>query len=123
MKVLLVDDDRDQLAIRSLLLRHEGFETFECSTRNNALQSARQEDPQCAVVDLCLPSVEDGLETVRDLRNGSAGLHIIVLTGFHPHTLQHSAALELADEVMLKGSGAGLLVESLRSLELARSLP
>ena len=117
MKVLLVDDDRDQMAIRALLLQQKGFETVEASTRDGAVRAVKSESPHCAVVDLCLPTVEDGLEAVRDLRAYSKGMHIIILTGFGCRTRQHFAARELADEVLIKGAGAGKLVERLNLLQ------
>lgn len=114
MTVLLVDDNPDQLSIRTLLLEHMGFETLSGISREEALQKAAANHPQCAVVDLCLPDVETGFSTLRELRAQDAALRLIALTGYGTETWQHSAARELADEVVVKGSGVNCLIESLR---------
>ena len=122
MKVLLIDDDRDQMAVRALLLQQMGFNTVEASSNYEAVRTMQSESFDCAVVDLCLPTVEAGLEAVRDLRAHSSSIYIVVLTGFGRRTSQYASAHALADEVLIKGTGAAGLVERLKFLQQSRSL-
>lgn len=116
MKILLVDDDAEQLSLRALLLQQHGFETLEAQTTAEALQAARSVPSlDCALVDLCLPTVEDGLETMRQLRSQAAATRIIALTGYSAGSPQHSAAKETADEVIVKGNGITALLASLHA--------
>jgi two-component system, response regulator RegA len=79
--VLIVDDDdvfREQLA-RSL--RRRGYETRTAATCRDALEAARAEAPEMAIVDLRLPG-ESGLECVRDLLDIEPSTRVVVLTGY-----------------------------------------
>jgi len=116
MKVLLADDDTDQLALRSMLLAKRGFQTFEASDANAAVRIATLQRPDCAVVDLRIPTEAAGLRLIRDLKSIDANLHVFVLTGADPTRLAGIAESSLVDEVIVKGASAASLVEKLRSL-------
>ena len=60
MKILLADDDCDQLAIRELLLAQYGFDAVIAGDRESALEAASMHHPKCAVVDLEIPRREVG---------------------------------------------------------------
>ena len=81
MTVLLADDDKDQLAIRGALLRQSGFQTTEASDVLVALQMAETEKPSCALIDLCLPTEQDGLYLIRQIKQRYPAMPVFVLTG------------------------------------------
>lgn len=114
MTVLLVDDDNEQLSLRALILQQHGFETLEAKTADEATRTAAAAASlDCALVDLCLPTVDAGLDAMRQLRSQAAGVRIIALTGYSAGSPQHAAARECADEVIVKGNGITALLASL----------
>lgn len=114
MTVLLIDDNADQLTIRSLLLEQQGFQVLSAHSREDAMKLVIKSSPQCAVVDLCLPDLDSGLAALRDLRAQDGGMRLIALTGYGPETWQYAAARELAGEVVVKGAGVSSLMDALR---------
>jgi DNA-binding response OmpR family regulator len=67
MKVLLVEDDLDQLDITAHMLRRERFAVIEASDGAQALRRFKTERPDLVVVDLGLPP-PDGFEVLRSIR-------------------------------------------------------
>jgi two-component system OmpR family response regulator len=116
MKVLLADDDKDQLELRGLLLSTSGFETIEVSDGPSALRAAAAEKPECAVVDLRFPTEELGLRLIRGLKKMNAAMRVIVLTGADPLRIGRLPEKELMDEVIVKGSSSHQLLRSLKTL-------
>jgi two-component system, response regulator RegA len=117
MKVLVADDDLDQLTLRCLLLERNGFETLQASDAASALALAQSEHPQCAVMDLRFPDEESGFRLVRDLKALETATRIILLTGTSPGKLAARPELDLVDEVVQKSSGTASLIRMLKSVE------
>jgi DNA-binding response OmpR family regulator len=117
MKVLIADDDRDQLAIRELLLARFGFEAITATNSRSALQKAIAERPACAVIDLRLPTEESGLGLIRQLKAWNAHLHVLVLTGTREELLEKLPERSLIDGVIMKGSSSAALINRLKKLE------
>jgi uncharacterized protein (TIGR00251 family) len=116
MKVLLADDDKDQLQLRGLLLATSGFETIEVSDGASALQAAEAQRPECAVVDLFFPTEELGLHLIRALKKLNEAIRVIVLTGGDPLRIGRLPEKNLVDEIIVKGSSAGYLLQKLRAM-------
>ena len=79
--VLVVDDDatfRDRL-VRAFIGR--GFDARAAASPEAALALAREESPECAVVDLRMPG-GSGLDLVRDLKAIDPTTNVVVLTGY-----------------------------------------
>jgi two-component system, response regulator RegA len=79
--LLLVDDDellRERLA---RALRERGYEVMTAGSTEQALELARQDSPELAVVDLRMPG-RSGLELVRELLSLDASTRVVVLTGY-----------------------------------------
>jgi len=119
VKVLIAEDDQDQLELRSLLLSQSGFEAIPARDSAAALRAAIDRKPECAVVDLRLPAEEHGLGLIRALKSLDASMRIIVLTGMDASRLKRLPENALVDEVIEKGSSAGQLVETIRAWERA----
>ena len=115
MKVLVVDDDPDQLLLRGMLLRQSGFETAEATDILSAMEMAAEYKPQIAVLDLRLPTEEMGLSLIRQLKTLDPAMKLFVLTGADPARFARHAERQLVDEVLLKGS-SGQLTRKLRAV-------
>jgi DNA-binding response OmpR family regulator len=113
MTVLIADDDRDQLAIRSTLLRRNGFQTIEALSVSAALEMAEAENPSCALVDLCLPTEQDGLYLIREMKHRYPAMPVFVLTG-RPVDCRNIPELQLVEGVFVKGSAIREVISRLR---------
>lgn len=80
--VLLVEDDPDQLEVRSLLFEAASHRVQAASSAAAAREAFCRSEPDVVVMDLRLPRMEDGLELIRWLRERSQAAHIIVLSGW-----------------------------------------
>ena len=76
-KILVVEDDLDQLAIRRQLLEHAGHEIYTAQSAGDALP--RLTGCQVVVMDLRIPEIEDGMRLIRGARE--AEVRVIVLSG------------------------------------------
>lgn len=79
--LLIVDDDevfRERL-VRAM--RDRGYEATGVADHPSAMEAARGESPELALVDLRLPG-ESGLAVVRDLKALDASTVVVVLTGY-----------------------------------------
>lgn len=81
-RTLLVTDDDDAFRTRLVrALNGRGFIATGAATYDEAMDRAREESPECALVDLKLPG-RSGLDLVRDLKALDATTMIVVLTGY-----------------------------------------
>jgi two-component system, response regulator RegA len=81
-RTLLLLDDDDVFATRiARALESRGFEVSRAATAAEAIALARQESPECALVDLRLPDGH-GLDVVAELHAIDATTRIVVLTGY-----------------------------------------
>ncbi len=116
MKVLVAEDDQDQLFVRGMLLRQSGFEAIEASDTRSALEKAVTHKPRCAVIDLNFPTQEAGLTLIRELKRLDPAMHIFVLTGTESGKLAAKPERGLIDEIIVKGSASPYLLERLKAL-------
>ncbi len=77
-RILLVDDDEDQLAVREMVLQALGHEVRTATTTQAALSLASAWPPHVVVMDLRLPTAAEGYALIERLPLPS---RIIVLTG------------------------------------------
>lgn len=117
MRVLLVDDDADQLELRGLTLGKAGYQVRTAPDAETALRLSEAELPEVAILDLRLPTEEGGLRLIRELKSRYATLRIIVLTGFEPRTFDARPERALVEAVFLKGGGSRRLVAHLKDRE------
>ncbi|MGC2660879.1 MAG: response regulator [Bryobacteraceae bacterium] len=113
MKVLLVEDDPDQLSLRSLLLQRSGFECFGASAPEAAMEIASRQALDCAILDLRLPTESAGLDLIRQLRASDAQLWIVILSGADPRRFK-----KLPEALLVNG----LLAKPVRSADMIASL-
>jgi two-component system phosphate regulon response regulator PhoB len=93
--VLIVDDDRQSLAVLESSLRQAGLETTAAPDANSALEQVRQRPPDLVLLDLGPP---DPLarELCRRLKGNPATRHLpVVMVSVHPEETDRVAGLEL----------------------------
>jgi DNA-binding response OmpR family regulator len=79
-KILVVDDDKKTVDLIQLYLEKDGYRVLAAYDGMQALELARQKQPDLIVLDLMLPAV-DGLDVCRTLRvRGESKVPIIMLT-------------------------------------------
>ena len=101
-RVLLVDDDGDQLEIRKLICVHHGYIVEAASSIEEAANSFQKDPPDCIVMDLRLPKAEDGLALIRGFRASPRFTgRILVLSGF-PGDIRGTPEAALVDAVLTK---------------------
>lgn len=116
MKVLIAEDDPDQLSVRCMLLEQCGFEAIPAADRTTALQLVAAQKPEWAIVDLRLPTEEAGLRLISELKGLEPSIRILVLTGGTPHGFSQRPQAKLVEDVVVKGTPAANLIQKLRSL-------
>jgi CheY-like chemotaxis protein len=110
--ILLVDDDREQTALREAILARSGFSVTAASTRAEALE--RCAECEAVVMDLRMPTLGDGLALIRELHVRIPAARIFVLAGY-PDELSGQPERRLVHAILRKGSGARALIDLLRS--------
>lgn len=119
MRVLVVDDDPDQVIVRCMVLSHHGFETRRAGSPDAALQAARDDLPQVAIVDLGLPTEGDGLRLISELKMAHPEMSVVVLTGSDVQRLRDRPELQHVSALIEKGSSCQALLSSLASIAAA----
>jgi two-component system, response regulator RegA len=115
MKILIVEDDADQLSLRCMLLSRSGFETIGAADEDSAIESAKAHKPECAVVDLRLPTEELGLRLIRNLKALNPAMHVLVLTGRDARHLSNLRESPMISAIVTKGSSTAALIERLNA--------
>ncbi|MGA8026138.1 MAG: response regulator [Bryobacteraceae bacterium] len=115
-RILVVEDDADQLLLRGMLLRQSGFDVMQASDAGSAIGLAKSGKPECAVIDLRLPTEELGWKLIRELKALDPKLRIVVFTGLNPARLAQGEGKNLVDEFVVKGSSSANLIEKIKAL-------
>ena len=76
--ILVIDDDRNILAIIELYLKKAGFQVYTCADGTSALAAFHETKPSLVVLDIMLPG-RDGWAVLHDIRMESE-TPVIMLT-------------------------------------------
>jgi CheY-like chemotaxis protein len=81
-RILVVDDDTEQIEVLTVALKRQGFETLSASTVAEGLQLAREQNPQLIILDIRLPD-GSGLDLCQVLCDDprTNGIPVIILSG------------------------------------------
>jgi two-component system alkaline phosphatase synthesis response regulator PhoP len=81
-KILVVDDDRDDLKMMSMILEPEGYEVVTAENGVEALEKVESEDPDLILLDVMMPEL-DGFAACDKLKSSPAsrGIPVVLLTG------------------------------------------
>ena len=81
-RLLVADDDVQQLGIRKLLLEAAGHEVIVAEAAPEARRLLLERRPDVLVMDLCLPKLKDGLSLIHYVEDHHLTSKIIVLSGW-----------------------------------------
>jgi PAS domain S-box-containing protein len=103
VKVLIVDDNEDALALLGEALALSGYETHTATDAASAIARAQTLRPQVALLDIGLP-VMDGYDLARQLRrtSGLEKLRLVAITGYGQAADRERARSAGFDEHLVK---------------------
>lgn len=121
--VLVADDDRDTRELYRACFDTNGYRTAEAGTGSQAIVSSVEIVPDVLLTDYVLPDV-DGLTIARRLKadRRTAGIRILLVTGYAHPDLQQKAGAAGIDRVLLKPCLPQAVMREV-SRTLARPLP
>lgn len=80
-KILIIDDDAEIRSTLSKILSRKGYQTDEASSGEEAIEKAKSQNFDIALLDLMMPTVS-GMDVLVELRKIKPKTKIIMLTGF-----------------------------------------
>ena len=91
-RILLVDDEPDNLELLAIILAHEGFLPVTASSGGEALDAVAKDAPDLVLLDVMMP-VMDGFEVLRRLKadHATRGIPVIMLTAMDQPAAQKVA--------------------------------
>src|SRR3990172_8548207 len=78
--ILLVDDEEGILQALSAILRDEGYQVAEAQGGTQAVKSVARAPPSAVLLDIWMPD-QDGLETLRQIREIAPDVPVIMMSG------------------------------------------
>jgi two-component system cell cycle response regulator DivK len=109
--ILLAEDNDDTRSVYSLILRHFGFEVAEAKTGLEAVEVARDKQPNLVLMDIGLP-VLDGWQASRMLKSEPATAAIPVIA--------FSARVDSTADLGGRATFDGYVLKPISPLELVR---
>jgi two-component system response regulator RegX3 len=120
MKILVVDDDPGVLDVVAFALRREGFDVVEARTGRTALERARADAFDLAILDVMLPDVS-GTDVCRALRS-ETDIPIVMLTARDAERDRVNGLDIGADDYVTKPFSTAELASRVRALLRRRRL-
>lgn len=112
--ILVIDDDKNILAIIELYLKKAGYDVYTCERGDQALAVFRERQPQLVILDVMLPGM-DGWAVLDQFRQESS-VPVIMLTA-KGDTMERVQGLELgADDYMVKPFDAKELLARIKAV-------
>jgi CheY-like chemotaxis protein len=93
-KLLIVDDEPDNIELLARRLTRRGFEVVSATSAVEGIATAEAAQPHLVLMDIKMPQV-DGLEATRRLKANPATKHIPIIT-LTAHAMAEDRALALA---------------------------
>ena len=107
-RILVADDDADQLVLAQKLLGAIGHQVTPAATPAAALSEIAKQAPDLLVIDLGLPLPSDGLSLIREIRKSGCAAPIILLSGW-PEEIFGRPEEAMVSRVLMKGNVRELL--------------
>ena len=111
-RLLLVDDDEVFRSVLVQALERRGYEVITACDVQSALRAAQAAAPDCAVVDLKLPT-DTGLSLVPKLKALNPDIRILMLTGYASIATAVEAIKLGADHYLAKPADADQILAAL----------
>jgi len=122
-KILVVDDDSSMVRLISQVLSSKGYEVLESNNGQDALRLLYSQKPDLVLLDVVMP-VMDGWQTCSRIRDISAAIPIIMLTGQRKTEEDVAQGLDYgADEYLIKPVGNKELVARVQAMLRRAELP
>jgi CheY-like chemotaxis protein len=116
--ILIIEDNADARDALRVLLELEGHLVEGAAEGMKALEIARAQDPDIALVDIGLPGI-DGYEVARQMRAGGGRRPVLIaLTGYGQPEDRRRATEAGFDEVLVKPVDPTALTTLLATLEI-----
>ena len=117
LRILVADDDRDQVTTLAALLIDEGHEVREVYRGSEITRMAREFDPDVALIDISMPGM-NGYDAARELRQefGKVRPMLIAITGWKQSSDRILARLAGFDHHMPKPFDPKVLLELIAPL-------
>jgi DNA-binding response OmpR family regulator len=81
MKILVVDDDENNLLLTKLELRDELWQVITASDGRNAMDLFKNENPDMVIVDVRMPGA-DGITVLKGMKAIRPNVPIVIFSGF-----------------------------------------
>ena len=114
IRVLVVEDEKNLVALLRKCLEREGFEVYEALDGPAAIEAAGLAEPDVVVLDWMLPGL-DGVEVLRELRRSSEA-YVIMLTARTEEVDRIVGLSTGADDYLTKPFSPGELVARIRAM-------
>jgi len=131
-RILVADDDLDQLAVNKTLLEAFGHEVVVAECPAEALRELERSAPDLFLMDLRFPNAagrpdfREGMTLIRRIREVGYRLPVVVLSGW-PEDLYSEPEQQMVSRIMVKPVGILLLLQTIEELTSvsapSRSLP
>jgi len=116
-KVLVVDDEPFILKSLTFVLRKEGFDVYEASNGEEAMEQIREHHPGLVLLDVMMPK-KNGYEVLSEVKNDDElkHIHIIMLTAKGQEADRMKGMSLGVDEYMTKPFSPMKIVERARAI-------
>ncbi|OCC14473.1 response regulator [Dissulfuribacter thermophilus] len=118
MKILIVDDNKDNLYMLESLLRGSGFEVETADDGKKALEKARQDDFDMIISDILMPRM-DGFQLCREIKKDDRlkKIPFVFYTAAYTDSKDKEFGLSLgADRYIIKPTEPEVFIETIREL-------
>jgi CheY-like chemotaxis protein len=120
-RILVADDDQDQLDFRKLVLEAAGHEVSLALDPPQTIRQIQRGEAELVLMDLRFPNSAgtpdsaEGLALIRRIRDAGCRLPVIVLSGW-PDDLYGQPEEKMVSRIMVKPVNPGALVEAIAAL-------
>ena len=122
-KILIVDDDPAMVRLLAQVLTRKGYEVLESGNGQDALRLLYKDKPDLVLLDVVMP-VMDGWQTCSRIRDVSAAIPIIMLTGRRKTEEDVVRGLDYgADDYLIKPVGNKELTARVQAMLRRAELP
>lgn len=117
LRILVADDERDQVATLAALLADEGHEVRAVYRGSEVLRVVRDFDPDVALIDIGMPGMT-GYDAAREIRQVLGGTRplLVAVTGWKQSSDRILAKLAGFDHHLAKPFDPGALLELIEPL-------
>jgi|SRR5450432_963553 CheY-like chemotaxis protein len=120
-RILVADDDRQQLDLRKLLLERAGHEVVLALDALETIRHLEQGHADLVIMDLRFPNASGipdsalGLALIRRIRDSGCRAPVIVLSGW-PDDLYGQPEEQLVSRIMVKPVKSAVLIAAIREM-------